>query len=71
MNFRVFGSDIGGFIRNFVVYCGIVGFKLSYGLVLRYGFIFLVNLMDVLGIFIRCVDDIVIVLGIFVVVKFI
>lgn len=62
----VLGLDIGGLIRNFVVYCGFVGFKLSYGLVFCYGFIFLVNLMDVLGILIRCVDDVVIVLGVLV-----
>lgn len=55
---RVFGLDIGGFIRNLAVYCGVVGFKFIYGRLFRYGFIFLVNFFDVFGIFVKSVDDV-------------
>ncbi|XP_037800084.1 glutamyl-tRNA(Gln) amidotransferase subunit A, mitochondrial-like [Penaeus monodon] len=62
--FLALGSDTGGSVRNPASYCGVVGFKPSYGVVPRAGLISLVNSMDVPGLFGRYVDDVATMLGV-------
>lgn len=63
MNYSAIGSDTGGSVRNPASYCGVVGFKPSYGSVSRYGLIPLVNSMDVPGILTQNVTDCKVIFG--------